>query len=243
MVQGVIFDLGGTLIRRTVWHERQCCGAVAAFARRVLGYPYPAALAEQLHALRKDGERHTNHDLIERPAVQTIRSAFHAAGLPVDETTLQDAERVLFAVDVGQSRLYPGAEDVLTSLRQQGLRVALLSNITSHQAAVDILRTNVIESYFDPILTSALLGRVKPHPSAFLSVVEQWQCAPEDVVMIGDTIATDIAGASAVRMRSILVEVEPRIETLSWNQHPVILARITDLREIPNVLRAIGAFQ
>ena len=59
-------------------------------------------------------------------------------------------------------------------------------------------------------------------PSIFRAVLDLLEVAPDEAVMVGDTIADDVEGARAVGMRAILVdraglydEVPDRIRDLS----------------------------
>lgn len=211
-VRGVIFDLGGTLVYQNpipeLDRERQQCASIARLIAEELGCPAPNALADRLLALRNEHGDLTQQDLIERRARDTIAIGLREAGLPVDDQILDRAERLLFDTDRGRP-LYPGARELLEALRSRGLRIGLVSNWSSHWIVTDVVMGAGIQGYFAPLVSSAGFGRIKPHPSIFLHVLETWDLNPDDVVMIGDTLSTDILGASKVGMRSILVDVEP----------------------------------
>lgn len=238
---GVIFDLEGTLIYRG-WEpepelEREKCAAVAAFAARELGCRDPDTLAERLLGFRLEGWRSIDEDKVERLAVDAVKKAFSSAGLPTDEAILSRAERMLFEPEVRQSRLYPGARDMLETLRGEGLRLGMISNFPSHQVVLDVTRKLEIEGYFDPLVTSAGFGKIKPHPSIFAHVLDAWSIPAASAVMVGDTLSADVLGAHAVGMRAILVQVEPNPinERLSPSVRP--WQKVSDLGEIPPLIR------
>ncbi|HEV2282921.1 MAG TPA: HAD family hydrolase [bacterium] len=238
-VRGVIFDLGGTLVYQNpipeLDRERQQCAAIARLAAEELGYRAPGALAERLLALRHEHGDLTQQDLVERRARDTIATGLREAGLIVNDGILDRAERLLFDTDRARL-LYPGACELLETLRGRDMRIGLISNWSSHWIVTDVVVTAGIHDYFAPLVSSAGFGRVKPHPSIFLHVLEAWGLTPDDVIMIGDTLSTDILGALRVGMRSILVDVEPNPSNGAAEETIRPTHRVRDLLEIPPLL-------
>lgn len=240
-VRGVIFDLGSTLIYRTGLDlEREKCAALAAYAAADLRHSDSAALAEHLLRNRLDAWRRAEAEQVEYLATRTIAEVFAARGLPTDDATLRRAEGVFFKPEVRASRLYPGARETLAALAARGLRLALISNATSHQLIVDITRKLGIVRYFDPLVTSAGFGRPKPHPSIFMHVLEAWGLSPIDAVMIGDTLGADILGANTVGLRSILVDIEPNPDNPRFAEVARPSAQVTTLRDVLDLLQTWG---
>jgi HAD superfamily hydrolase (TIGR01509 family) len=235
-IDGVIFDLGSTLIHRTGLElEREKCGALAQFAASEWGCRDPGSLAAQLLEIRLGAWRQAEAELVERPATESIARAFALAGLPVDAATLRRAEVVFFEPEVRISRLYPAAVETLERLRAMGLRIGMISNATSHGLIVEITTRHRIDAYFDPLVSSAGHGRVKPHPDIFTHVLDTWAVPAQHAVMVGDTLAADIAGAHAVGMRSILVDIEPNPANAAFTG-PAPTARVEALQEIPPLI-------
>jgi len=242
-VRGVIFDLGSTLIHRTGLElEHEKCGALAQFAAAAWGYDDPDALAARLLSIRLDGWRRSQEDLTEVPATDSILQAFTGTGLPTDREAILRAEAVFFEPEVRVSRLYPGAVALLDALRDRGLRLGLISNATSHDLILDITAKHGIDAYFNPLVTSCGHGRVKPHPDIFSHVLQGWGVPAAAAVMIGDTMAADVAGAHAVGMRSILVDIEPNPSNAGFSGAAAPTARVEALVEIAPVIdRWLGA--
>ncbi len=89
------------------------------------------------------------------------------------------------------------------------MRTALISNFPSHQAVVDIARRLGVADFFRPLVSSAQWGHIKPHPSIFARVLQEWDIDGPETVMVGDSLEADVLGATGVGMRSILVDIEP----------------------------------
>jgi HAD superfamily hydrolase (TIGR01509 family) len=236
-IQGVIFDLGSTLIHRTGLElEREKCGALAQFAASEWGCRDPQALAARLLEIRLDGWRRSEDTLREVAAADSLTRAFASAGLSTDPDTIRRAEAVFFEPEVRISRLYPEALETLERLRGMGLRLGMISNATSHALILDITAKHRIAEYFDPLVTSAGFGRVKPDPEIFAHVLEVWGAPAESAVMIGDTLRADIAGAHTVGMRSILVDIEPNPANATFDGPAVPTERVTSLPQIPPLI-------
>ena len=56
----------------------------------------------------------------------------------------------------------------------------------------------------DVAVFSSEVGRRKPDPLIFEQALERLGAAPERALFVGDTLATDIAGASALGMQTCL---------------------------------------
>ncbi|MEN3310818.1 MAG: hypothetical protein V7645_147 [Actinomycetota bacterium] len=120
--------------------------------------------------------------------------------------------------------LFEDVLPVLEELRRAGLRIAVVSNgIRDLTVFVAHHRLDV-----DAIVDSRSHGRVKPHPTIFQAALAALAVAPEDAVMVGDSVEEDIEGARAIGMRAILLDREDR--------HPDLDERLTDLYGLPAAL-------
>jgi putative hydrolase of the HAD superfamily len=120
--------------------------------------------------------------------------------------------------------LFEDVLPVLEELRRARLRIAVVSNgIRDLSVFVAHHRLDV-----DAIVDSRSHGRVKPHPTIFQAALAALAVAPEDAVMVGDSIEEDIEGARALGMRAILIDREDR--------HPDLGERLTDLYGLPAAL-------
>ena len=120
--------------------------------------------------------------------------------------------------------LYEDVYPVFEELRRHGLKLGLVSN-TSRD-----LPTFVAHHRLDVhgSVSSGAFGRVKPHESIFLAVLEQLAVRPEAAAMVGDSLADDIAGARALGIQAFLLDREDR--------HPEWEGRLPDLFALPAAL-------
>lgn len=100
-------------------------------------------------------------------------------------------------------RLFPEAIAVLQTLRRS-YKLALLTN-----GAPDMQQEKIkyfqLAPYFEVIVVSGEVGAGKPQPAIFHTVLKRLEVAPQDAVMVGDSLERDIKGAYQSGLRGIWV--------------------------------------
>ncbi|OCT15349.1 haloacid dehalogenase [Paenibacillus pectinilyticus] len=96
-----------------------------------------------------------------------------------------------------------------------------------------------LASYFDHIIISGTYGVGKPNPSIFQHALDLLRIPPNEAVMIGDTLATDILGAHNVGITNIWINRHP--------EHAPAPIRpsyeVRSLTEIPQLLLSMQVLQ
>ena len=128
--------------------------------------------------------------------------------------TLVDEATQVFAPngDVLQAQAIPGALDALHTLHARGYRLALVADgrVASFE---NILKGLRVWDLFEAHIISQAVGAEKPSERMFHAAMQALCLTPEDadhMVMIGNNIKRDIAGANAMGMHSILLTYSPR---------------------------------
>lgn len=135
----------------------------------------------------------------------------------------------------------PDALTVLAQLRDQGYRLALISNAADDpntQVLVDKLGAR---EFFEVIISSAALGVRKPNPKIFQTALECMKLPPERVAMVGDTLGADILGAHNAGIFSIWIK--RRADTPGNRAHSETIfpdAQIETLSELPWLLEKLA---
>ncbi|MEO8835235.1 MAG: HAD family phosphatase [Caldimonas sp.] len=110
--------------------------------------------------------------------------------------------------------LYPGASELLASLRSRQV-LACLSNSN----AVHWQRFNGFREHFQISLSSHLLGEVKPDPECFMRALRECKATPAEVAFFDDSL-TNVAGARAVGIEAFhvngLSEVRRSLAANGW---------------------------
>jgi len=106
-------------------------------------------------------------------------------------------------------RLYPDVIEVLQAVRARGVTVGMVSNWDSR--LLSICQALELESYFDFILASAVVGSAKPEAKIFEKALELANCRPDEAIHIGDSLENDWQGARAVGLEAIIINRDERI--------------------------------
>jgi putative hydrolase of the HAD superfamily len=216
MIEGIIFDLGSTLIRfegdwDRIWPES--LGELET-ALRESGFDWGTQDLIGVFSRRMQ-EYHQNRlgDHVELTTTAVLGEALVSVGIEgPDPKVIAHALDRMYALTERHWLRVPGLEMTLNLLQRRGLRLGLLSN-AGDEANVQRLIDNVgIRSFFDPILVSAAIGERKPAAGPFLQILEHWHLKPEQVVMVGDRLDQDILGAQRVGMHQIWMRGYAEIE-------------------------------
>jgi len=148
---------------------------------------------------------------------------------------------------IWQSRLRvaEGIADLLAYLKPR-FRMGIVSNTTVSRE-MDLIRglTMVgLAGYFDAVVTSVDVGVEKPHPRIFLEATRRLNVKPEECIMVGNRLDSDILGANRLGMKTILFQwagddrsfpVVPD-ETPTWIAHSAL-----EIRSIIDSFTASGS--
>ena len=140
------------------------------------------------------------------------RAYARVCGVPHER--LDEATQVLlaeFARGGVWTRQIPGARAALQAIADRGMRLGIVSNADG--TVEQQLRSDGI-CQLGPgagvevhvVLDSAVVGVAKPDPAIFCLALEALQVAPEAAIHVGDTPASDVAGALAAGVRPVLVD-------------------------------------
>ena len=92
---------------------------------------------------------------------------------------------------------------LLESLRERGLKLGLVSNAFDPPDLLhrDLAQLGIAERV-DVALFSSEVGRRKPDPEIFQRALDALGVAPPEALFVGDTLASDIAGAAALGLHT-----------------------------------------
>jgi len=109
-------------------------------------------------------------------------------------------------------RLQLGACESLARIGAQ-YRLGMVTNGSSVTQRAKLCALG-LEGLFDPLIISEEVGFRKPDPRVFRLAIASWGLLPEAVLFVGDDPVADIAGATAVGMRTLRVGHETGISSI-----------------------------
>jgi len=98
-------------------------------------------------------------------------------------------------------RLFDDVAPTLQALRAAGVRIGVCSNLAAEYGPA--VRRLLPE--LDAYVLSYEVGAVKPDPAIYQVVCEALDCAPSDVLFVGDSRRADVEGPRAFGMRANIV--------------------------------------
>jgi len=200
-LRAVIFDMGGTIetygytpemrLRATAGIQQMLNGAGVN-----LGLSDEALLEVITSGLRRY-HKFRLHSLVELPP-QQIWGEYILAGYLFDPTKLAEiAEELTFYIETRfyHREMRPEIPAVLQAIQQMGLKIGLISNVSSRGQVPTNLEKYRIKQYFDPIVLSSEYGIRKPDPSIFHYAARLMNVPTSACAYVGDRIIRDILGA------------------------------------------------
>lgn len=131
--------------------------------------------------------------------------------------------------------LYPGAIDTLRKLRNNSMKIGLVTNNGRKGTELTLSRYR-LENLFDAVVTRDDCDNMKPAAEPVLKVLTELNVTSGEAVLIGDGVM-DIMAAKAAGIRSVAVATGPFKSDLLLKAEPdYILGSINDLPTLIELL-------
>jgi len=248
-VDAVVFDLFDTLVDLDFGHlplvdvggrsVRSTYPLVHEALAQVVAIPFERFTAELL-AVDRDIAEGAHRRCEEVSTRERFARLLGRLGIDRDRDAVLERLRAahMSGLRAGASAA-PRAADVLRQLRAR-FRIGICSNFTDAATALAILDDAGLRDHVDAIAISETVGRRKPRSEPFRAVLRDLAATPERAVHVGDQLVEDVAGPSAIGMRSAwavrrIADREERIRRAP-DARPTWI--VTDLAELPATLRA-----
>lgn len=210
-----------------------------AFARVCQDFGYPVSeesvaqvmpIIEQIEIQRLSDEKNlrvTNEYLMSR-WIKMNEFIFKMVGIDGDAEKLAVEMERRFE-EGSYTRVFPDTIPVLTRLREQGLRLGIISNGTA--SILNCLRHHHLDEYVDFILVSGIVGWEKPARQIFELALKKAEVKPKEAIFVGDHYLADIEGASRIGIWGILINRAHRQHNFSCME----IDSLTSLLRILNI--------
>lgn len=248
-----IFDLYGTLVDiRTDENDRHLWENMSLF----YGYYGAHYEADELHqaylalvnakekALKQEHVVQYTHESHPEIRIEKVfRELYDAKGVAVDEPLVLHTGQMFRIRSTRYVRLYAYAKELLTTLKDAGRGVYLLSNAQRIFTEYELNYLG-IHDLFDGILISSDEGCKKPDERFYRLMLERYGIEAAESLMIGNDMDTDIAGAGSVGMDSFYIRsaISPRGQTGAGTEdiHADYTMEKVNLRALCDRLLATG---
>lgn len=247
-LQGVIFDMGGTLVHYTppgqTWEEVERRGALSV-------YNY---LLEQKHTLPAQTEAIDlawnyarslwssldQYDVKDLKLGLQMKLLAQQWGISEVSPEVSEALALAYMAEL-QAEVTPleGVAETLQALDERGLKLGLVSNTMWPGAHhLQDLERYHLTGYFDHLLFSADEESWKPNPDVFERSLKALGLQPGEAAFVGDSLYFDMYGAKRVGMKTIWIEqVQP------WLPEGLDVTPDATIKRLPDLIPIIDAWR
>ena len=234
-IRAIAFDLGNTLVE--YYHREDYATILADCIRNahVALSPFATVSLEQAHAIalkenteQPDGKVRTLQERLDR--VFGLTTALPEA---IREAACQRFLQPIF----NRARKYEDSDSTLQQLRQQGYKLAIVSNTPSGSPSPPWraeIRRHGIEEFIDVSVFCVEVGWRKPASVIFNHVLQELDVDAAECLFIGDEPVWDFEGARSAGMPALLIDRANR-----HSSHPG--PRIQNLDEVFPLIRHAAA--
>ncbi len=229
-IQAVLFDYGNTLIRFSRPEVEACDSGLAVELERLFGPVDRGRLKEIRDADRvapyQNGLRERNL------ADMTTRLVQGLYTITPDADQIACLVRARFDAVVGAIEAPAHVYDLLGALAPR-YRLGLVSNYPDANAIRASLGRLGLDRFFQSVVISADVGRVKPHPLPFQTCLDALGVAAGQAVYVGDNWLADVQGARRLGMqvvRTVQYEAPERFDPQPGDFEPdAVIEHLTQL--------------
>ena len=150
-----------------------------------------------------------------------------AAALRAEDATLGARVAARFLAD---ARVCFEANAPLLERLAERYRLGIVSNFYGNLPTV--CDNANVRRYFGVIVDSAQVGLLKPDPRIFLAAAEALDIKPGRTVMVGDSLARDMAGARAAGMAHIWLAPHPARQGRPCCQEDRVIQSLAQVEEL-----------
>ena len=231
MVKGIIFDYGGTLdTRGNHWGKVLC----HAYERQQVPVTEEQFREAYVYAERTLGRNpinlptYTFKKLLDVKLRLEMEYLFTKGYLTYDKNTYTKVELALLDDLYGQVReTVAYSREILMQLHER-FPMVLVSNFYGNIEVV--LQEFHLEGLFQKIIESAVVGIRKPDPQIFQLGVDALGLAPEEVMVVGDSMSKDILPAKTIGCKTAWYKGEGWTDKQEDESIPDLI--ISDLQDL-----------
>jgi HAD superfamily hydrolase (TIGR01662 family) len=134
-------------------------------------------------------------------------------GDPPTDTLVNKCISIIVKARATNAVAFDDAAETIRQLHRKRLKLAVMSNVSSHEVALAILKHVRLTKYFDLVVTSALTGIRKPDPGIFRYALYQLGIKPHEAAIVGDSERHDIQGGYIAGLQTVLINRKKQLET------------------------------
>lgn len=187
-IKAAIFDLDGTLVQTEILKAH-------AYGKAMQIISEDAVKEEEVVAAFGEFVGRSRNEIAEKliEKYSNVPGGNHLQHVPdvlekLIETRLSIYHEMIFDASVLHGYACPFSINLLKRVKSEGYTIGLAT--MSYQEQVSkVLNTLNLESYFNHIITRDTIEHGKPHPEIYLKMLQRMNVAPDEAVIIEDSVA------------------------------------------------------
>jgi putative hydrolase of the HAD superfamily len=200
-IRAVIFDWGGTL---TPWHDIDLHSQWYAYSE-IFDPVNASTMAAELAQAEVQRWR-TQQESAGAISTGALESVFIERGIDTSSALHLRALSAYLDFWDPHTKADPDAIELLSSLREEGLLIGVLSNtMWPRRHHEEVFARDQLLHLIDAAAYTSEMAVAKPHSEAFLTIAGALGVEPEEAVFVGDRPWDDILGAQQVGMRTVWI--------------------------------------
>lgn len=217
--QNYIFDLYGTLVdihtdesKASLWKKIAVYFSAqgAAYTGKELKERYITLICEEEKKLQRKLKKKYPDITVREVEIDLDRvfvTLYKEKGVNANKQLIKDSMIAFRAITMEKLKLFPGAKELLTGLKEAGKKVYLLSNAQTSFTLPEMQLLGITE-YFDDIFFSSDLEVKKPSAYFYEALFEKHSLKKEESVMVGNDRWADVQGALDFGIEAVYLHTE-----------------------------------
>jgi putative hydrolase of the HAD superfamily len=151
------------------------------------------------------------------------------------EDLAEKAGKVYDEVKLDTIALYPGVDEILDTLTEAGVKIAVVTDAFSAQAELRMHKLG-IDSRFPVLVTPDRSGQRKPNHASFILAMKQLEVTPSETWVVGDSLRREMIPGLELGLTTVFARYGDWIQIDMPEVKPDhILDQFSDLMNLPGL--------
>lgn len=239
MYKNYLFDLYGTLVDINTNEDKVYLWTKISELYNFEGARYTPAKLKKVYFEEVEKEKkavksmHPEFSHIDIRLENVFTRLLTNKGINADNTFGKYIAKAFRAISTKYIKLYPGALDLLHSLKKAGKNIYLLTNAQRCFTMPELIMLG-IDKEFDGIVISSDEYTCKPDVNFYNIILERYNLNPKETIMIGNDYIADIKGSFDAGLDSLYIHsnISPEIKGDIFSKYSIMDGNVEKIKRL-----------